>query len=113
MDGFGMVLIALRPYLRHPVPPEVRGDKPQDFKAFDLEALKQPEEVRARCSQPTLFRYGAASSEWTRTNANRNRRTADEPAVAKAWRAGYGCTRMVTGERRSLLKPNGGATYPT
>jgi hypothetical protein len=66
MDGFGMVLIALRPYLRHPVPPEVRGDKPEDFKPFDLEALKQPEEVRARCQQ-TLFSYGAASSEWTRT----------------------------------------------
>ena len=94
MDGFGIVLIALRPYLRHPVPPEVRGDKPQDFKPFDLEALKQPEEVRARCSQPTLFRHGAASSEWTRTNANRNRRTADE----------HGCTRMATGERRSLME---------
>ena len=65
MDGFGMVLIALRPHLRHPVPAEVPGDQPQDFKRFDLEALKQPEEVRAQGSQPTLSRYGAAGCEWT------------------------------------------------
>ena len=70
MDGFGMVLMALRPHLRHAVPAEVLGDQPQDFKRFDLEALKQPEEVRARCSQPTLSRYGAPGCEWTRIHAS-------------------------------------------
>jgi hypothetical protein len=58
MDGLGMVLIALRPQLQHPVPPEVPADKPEDFKPFDLEALKQPEDICGRCRKRSFFRYG-------------------------------------------------------
>ena len=90
MDGFGMVLIALRPHLRHPVP-QVPGDQPQDFKRFDLEALKQPEEVRAQGSQPTLSRYGAAGCEWTllrrpsaRQATNKRNTTTAAPKTPKA-----------------------------
>jgi hypothetical protein len=54
MDGFGMVLIVLRAQLQQPVAPEVPPDKPEDFKRFDLEALKQPEEACACCRHPSL-----------------------------------------------------------
>ena len=83
MDGFGMVLMALT------TAPAARGaggsagDQPQDFKRFDLEALKQPEEVRARCGPANLIslrrarlRMDTNSRQVEKLNSREERRTA-------------------------------------